>query len=160
MKPSALIERYIEPAQPRVFNPDFVRRVHAKRRMEAEKAAIAEHARKEAERAEQWRRTVENRRRQAEEIEAQEHAEAMKDAPPSVRSIIARIEVEYGLPEGSIVSGSRKAPVVKARFEAMARAREARPDLSLPALGRIFQKDHTTLIHALRKMGVQTRRSA
>lgn len=148
MTQEALIDRYVEPAKTLVFNPDFVRRVHAKRRMEEEKAAIADRARKEGERQERWLAAVEERKRKA-----VEYAEAMKEAPPSPRSIIVLTEIGHGLPEGSITGTSRKVPVVKARFEAIAKVREARPDLSLPALGRIFRRDHTTILYALRKVG-------
>lgn len=143
-----------------VFNPAFVARVQKKRRELARIAAAQEAERKERERQARWQAIVQDRIAKAEEAEKRMEADnvvALSDAPISVRSIIAQVEREHGLPIGSIISPTRKAPVVKARFEAIVRAREARPDLSLPALGRIFRRDHTSILSALRKMGVPTK---
>jgi len=145
-----------------VFNPAFVARVQKKRREQARIAAAQEAERKERERQERWNQIVHDRLSKAAEAEKRMEADnviTLPDAPISVRSIIAQVEREHGLSEGSIVSPTRKTAVIKARFEAIARAREARPDLSLPQLGRIFGRDHTTVLHALRKMGLQTKRA-
>lgn len=69
--------------------------------------------------------------------------------------IIKDVASKYGLSVDIIRGRSRSGPVVAVRHEAMARVHVARPDLSLPALGRIFNRDHTSLLFALRKMGVR-----
>lgn len=69
--------------------------------------------------------------------------------------IIKDTALAYGLSVAIIRGPSRSRHVVIARHEAMARVHVARPDLSLPALGRIFNRDHTTLLFALRKLGVR-----
>ncbi|MBX3751922.1 MAG: hypothetical protein KF897_17725, partial [Opitutaceae bacterium] len=52
---------------------------------------------------------------------------------------------------------SRTRHVVEARFEAIRLVRAARPDLSLPAIGRLFNRDHTTILHALKRAGTTVR---
>lgn len=70
--------------------------------------------------------------------------------------IIKDIALRSGMSVARIRGPSRTKPLVAVRHEAMAAVHLARPDLSLPALGRIFHRDHTTLIFALRKMGVKS----
>lgn len=48
---------------------------------------------------------------------------------------------------------SRYRPVVKLRQLAMVEVYRRRPDLSLPQIGRLFNRDHTTIIHAVKKHG-------
>ena len=138
-----------------VFNPAFVARVHAKRREAARQADLARREREEAERAERWRKIVAERQRKAAEAEA--IVTVSVDAPTSIRALIRATELRHGLPAGSIVGHDRSRSVTSARFEAMAKAREMRPELSLPQLGRIFHRDHTTILYALRKMGCASR---
>ncbi len=51
---------------------------------------------------------------------------------------------------------SRSKHIVAARQEAMYRVRKERTDMSLPMIGRVFGgKDHTTILHAVRKIEAQ-----
>lgn len=67
--------------------------------------------------------------------------------------IIKDVAMKHGMTVAIIRGPSRSRSIVTARHDAMAKVHIARPDLSLPALGRIFHRDHTTLLHALRKIG-------
>ena len=69
----------------------------------------------------------------------------------SVRDIIRSVEFRHGLTPGEIAGARRNTKVVRARHEAMWIAKELHPHLSYPVLGRIFNRDHTTVLHALRK---------
>ncbi len=48
-----------------------------------------------------------------------------------------------------ILGPSRKAALVTARFDAIVAVKQAFPDLSLPQLGKRFNRDHTTIRTAL-----------
>jgi Bacterial dnaA protein helix-turn-helix len=59
----------------------------------------------------------------------------------------------FGLPWNVMFSATRKGPVVRARQAAMYLAKTMTPH-SLPEIGRRFGgRDHTTVLHAVRKMG-------
>lgn len=100
-------------------------------------------------RAEQARRVDEELRDAAPQVHATLGVRAR-----SFRRIIAEVEARHGLSAGDIPGPGRTARVVAARFEAIAEVRAAYPDKSLPWLGRVFNRDHTTILHALRKMGL------
>lgn len=71
--------------------------------------------------------------------------------------IIEDVAAECGLTPADIVGPSVRAHIVSARWRAVAEVKRAWPELSLPVLGKIFKRDHTTILNALRKMGVPTR---
>ena len=170
--------RLLDRDLPRVdmYSPDFRRRVLAVRKRVADDAAKAvrqeEIAQRKA-RREQLRReeiakaikavadyemTVNQARHfiADREHEAQIDVEGVPDEPriPAI-NIIKDVATKYGLTVDIIRGQSRSVPVVKVRHEAMAKVHMARPDLSLPALGRIFNRDHTSILFALRKMGAR-----
>lgn len=69
------------------------------------------------------------------------------------KRIITRVAEAFGLNYADVIGPSRTAPVVRARWAAIAAVREVHPDWSLPRLGRAFGgRDHTSMLHALRKM--------
>lgn len=71
---------------------------------------------------------------------------------PSMTSIInAVLEKHDGITIKDIRAPGRKKKVVAARHEAIAAIRRIRPDLSLTTIGRFFNRDHTTILNALRK---------
>jgi len=75
--------------------------------------------------------------------------------PPKtpIQDIIAAAAKEYGVPVGEILGPRRTNNIVRVRQIAMWVARYARPDRSLPEIGRRFGgKDHTTVLHAVRKI--------
>jgi len=135
------------------LNPDFVRRVRERRREEARAAQIAAE--------------VEKRRQAAEKEESRKAAQAMKatqayriivvneahEGKYPARSIIERVSVAMGIPYREIVGASRMRDIAEARQVAMYEVRKLRPDLSLPQIGRIFGRDHTTVLHAVQKIG-------
>jgi len=72
----------------------------------------------------------------------------------SVKDIIRVIANKHGVSAGEILGPRRSRDIIAARFEAIALARKLRPELSLPQLGRQFNRDHTSILAALRRMGV------
>lgn len=77
-------------------------------------------------------------------------------ALPSVKAILSEVAGRHGVTIAAITGRSVRREIVAARHEAIALAHAARPDLSLPALGRLFRRDHTTILNALRKGGRTT----
>ena len=54
---------------------------------------------------------------------------------------------------GQVMGATRSLTVVEARHTCIFALHRARPDLSLPQIGRIFGgRDHTSIMHAIRKM--------
>lgn len=66
------------------------------------------------------------------------------------RSIIRRVAAQYGLTYADIVGRDMFSHVVHARHEAIRAVHEAHPTYALNKLGRIFDRDHTSIINALR----------
>lgn len=64
--------------------------------------------------------------------------------------IIKEVAAAHSLVVSDITGTSRLKPIVEARFDAIYRVATERPELSLSAIGRIFCRDHTTMLHALR----------
>jgi len=65
------------------------------------------------------------------------------------------LEVLENFPGVSLaeIRGSlRHSSIVEPRQLAMYEVQRQRPDLSYPAIGRFFHKDHTTVLHAVRKI--------
>lgn len=56
-----------------------------------------------------------------------------------------------GLSWRDIIGQSRRAPHVAARFRVIRIVSDARPRLSLPSLGKLFHRDHASILHALRR---------
>lgn len=115
-------------------------------------------------RREQERRIVAEAKALAEAIiaEAKEQAavitvqavEEVEARPRLVHDIISAVAEEYGVTVAEIKGLRREKYIVPARQEAMARVYRERPDLSLTVLGRLFHRDHTTVLSAIKKMGV------
>lgn len=89
----------------------------------------------------------------------------MRKEPPSVhdieivsgpifgraKAIIRSVAAAHDLTENVILSGDRSAPVALARQQAMwLCARDTK--LSYPQIGRIMRRDHTTVIHGVRRI--------
>lgn len=73
-------------------------------------------------------------------------------APPSVRFLIKLAALRHRMPIALVKSRDRLRPVVLARREAICLVFQ-HTQLSLPAVGRHFEQDHTTILHALRRAG-------
>lgn len=90
--------------------------------------------------------------------------EEMKVAPPpplrtfddrparmSARDIIAVVAVVHGVHASDITGHSRHKQIVAARFDAIRAVADAWPELTQTAMGRIFKRDHTSILNALKK---------
>lgn len=73
--------------------------------------------------------------------------------PPSWRFLLALTALRTKIPAKAIISEARTADVVAARSEAIALV-HLHTQGSLPAIGKLFNRDHTTVLHTLRKLGV------
>jgi chromosomal replication initiator protein len=73
-------------------------------------------------------------------------------AQPDARQVQEAVAARLGLSVDTILSPTRTAPVARARQLAMYLTREL-TDLSLPAIADAFnRRDHTTVLHAIRKV--------
>lgn len=73
--------------------------------------------------------------------------------------IIGTMARDFGVTVAEITGPRRGGKVLKARHAVIVAVYQARPDLTLPALGRMFNRDHTTILSALRKAGVYEART-
>jgi len=67
----------------------------------------------------------------------------------TARSVMAEISALRGIPLKTILSTSRKRAVLLARHEAIYEVARRCPWMSTPEIGKVFGRDHTTIIHAL-----------
>jgi chromosomal replication initiator protein len=87
------------------------------------------------------------------EVEFDEAMRAVREGP-NPKHIIVSIARKYGLPITALLAPIRLKRVVDARHEAMAAVYVECPGLSLPDIGRLFNRDHTTCLSAIKKAGV------
>jgi hypothetical protein len=66
-------------------------------------------------------------------------------------AVIARVASKQGYDLGELRSTSRAPDLVRIRWQAMAAAR-AETAASLPQIGRILNRDHSTVLHGLRRV--------
>lgn len=83
--------------------------------------------------------------------------EISRPRPLTLARIVRQVADETGVPVADILGPSRIADISSARHTAMARARaierpDGSPRYSLPMIGRVFNRDHTTVLYAVRKM--------
>jgi hypothetical protein len=74
-------------------------------------------------------------------------------------AMIDEIAKAHGLTLREVLGTCRDQKHVRARREAIVAVLKARPHLSYPQIGRIFRKDHTTVMHHLEKAGAHNSRS-
>lgn len=73
----------------------------------------------------------------------------------SAFALLRAFAMKHGVAEDALTGRSRARFVVALRHEAIAIVALARPDMSLPRIGKVFGgRDHTTILHAMQKMGV------
>jgi hypothetical protein len=77
---------------------------------------------------------------------------------PSWRTIAELVALKHGFTLRDVVGESRARPIVNARHEAIG-AVYVHTTMSLPAIGRRFNRDHTSALHAVRRSGVPLRPS-
>jgi chromosomal replication initiator protein len=70
---------------------------------------------------------------------------------PGIGDIQRKVAVRFGLPREAILGLNRERRVARPRQIAMALAREM-TGLSLPGIARHFARDHTTVLHACRRI--------
>lgn len=87
----------------------------------------------------------------AEANECAEIATQCDPARPSVLDIQKQTAQRYGVALQALLGPGRARLLVSARHEAITLAHAAWPELSYPALGRLFQRDHTAILHVVRK---------
>ncbi|WP_025199088.1 helix-turn-helix domain-containing protein [Brucella sp. BO2] len=143
---------------PSGMNPSFVRKVWAKRRREAEVRAIEEQESKAEEVIPKYRaQTIRQCGRKATSTMGET---IILDSKQSIRQIIDRVIAGTDVTYEDIIGKRRCYKVVQLRHQAMADAVAIRPDLSLPTIGRLFGgRDHTTVLHAAKKMGITGRKA-
>jgi len=82
------------------------------------------------------------------------YREGTKSLREPVKHIIERVAGAHGMLPAHITGDQRAKPFVRVRYAAIAEVRRIYPEKSLPWLGRQFNRDHTTILYALRKMGL------
>jgi chromosomal replication initiation ATPase DnaA len=76
--------------------------------------------------------------------------ETMSEAERTAHNIIVGVSVATGISIRGIMSRARSKSVARARQLAMRRLYDVGPEWSMPRVGRVFERDHTTVLHALR----------
>ena len=75
---------------------------------------------------------------------------------PNVAPIVAVVLHDFpGVTWGDVVSKNTTKPVVEARWRCVMAVRKAYPRLSLPDLGDIFHRHHTSILHLIQKYGAK-----
>ena len=136
--------KYVEPKPP-------VRTIQQLREENRIRAELKLEAEREAERL-RLELEAEERRLAAEAVEGYRCIDVLAAKTPA-KKIIAQVAAIHGLSVAEVMSNRRNRPVVEARFDAIKAVADIRPDMSLPQIGRLFGKDHTTILHALRRRG-------
>lgn len=70
----------------------------------------------------------------------------------SAKEIIFEVAHKHGISPIEIFGDRRCKHIIDARHEAIARVSEEKSEWSLTQIGRFFNRDHTTIIHAIRKV--------
>lgn len=65
-------------------------------------------------------------------------------------SVVGEVAGRHRMPVAVVLGQSRRKAIVRARQEAMWEVRQ-RTNMSLPAIGRRFGRDHTTALHGIRQ---------
>lgn len=78
---------------------------------------------------------------------------ALAGGKKPVETIIFETALKHGVTIADIKSRRKRADLVEARHDAIVRAYTERADLTLPQLGRLFNRDHTSILHAVQKAG-------
>jgi len=71
-------------------------------------------------------------------------------AKANARNIVAKVAERHGITVEDMYGKSRKSAFAVARWEAVDLVSKANPTWTLHQLGHFFNRDHTTIIHALK----------
>ncbi len=82
------------------------------------------------------------------ELEAKLGPDTPTGGPITVRAILDEVSAEFGVPVPEILSPWREARLLPARHAAMALAKRL-TKLSLPQIGRVMRRDHTTVLSGI-----------
>jgi chromosomal replication initiation ATPase DnaA len=101
-------------------------------------------------------------RQQVVELSARLQAMALEDespvaVPTRIKPLISAVAKYYDVPVRDLVSFRRTHALIRPRQVAMYLAR-ALTKHSLPAIGRVFERDHTTILHGCRQIEKQRQR--
>ena len=77
--------------------------------------------------------------------------ELLSGSESKANRIQREIATRHGMTVDAMKGHSREARFAKARWEVMVALRDE--GFSMPRIGRILNRDHTTVLHGLRRMG-------
>lgn len=131
----------------RGYNPSFVKRVREKRAQQRRAEALGV----------QDRTLAKAGANEAINVLASERDEKLSRLASmdviTPKDFAVRFVAQRGFLWQEIISDSRKHPVVQVRHAAILAVIEAFPALSFPKVGHLFRRDHTSIIHVVRKAG-------
>lgn len=138
-------------ARPKFVESNVVVRTVAQ--MRAEKRIEAERLRRERSKA--WAEKLERQRLEELEKWKAENSVPNYVAPEPekkmpVKEIVANIAAVHNLPVDALLGPRRDKIAVAARFAAIWAIRDEYPGMPTTHIGRIFKRDHTSIIHAFR----------
>lgn len=147
----AHFENTMRNARPRAFvQPEIVRSIE---QIRIEKRAAALEAQRQ--KAAAWSSLLDEMKEKA-ALAAQApllyRTIQIRDVRTPVRSLIERVAAFHGLSYEVIVGPRRDRASVAARFDAIKAVHDARPDLTTPQIGKHFNRDHTSILHALGRL--------
>lgn len=76
---------------------------------------------------------------------------------PSAAVILEVIARKHGLTVEDIKGGRKTDPIIACRHDAIVDMHERRPDFSSPEIGRHIGRDHSTVLHALKRRGISSK---
>jgi chromosomal replication initiation ATPase DnaA len=88
-------------------------------------------------------------------------ADALSRMPVRVRELCMAVAIEHQVPLGELVGFSRRKKVARIRWRVWTalyaiRREDGMRIYSLPRIGQLFGRDHTTVLHGLRRLAEQT----
>lgn len=94
-------------------------------------------------------------------MSVEEHMQEVECSEPvsprgKIKDIIAGVATRHNISYADMMGPYRFAHFVVARHAAMAELKRAFPLMSTPHIGKIFKRDHSTVLYVLQKMGVDT----
>jgi chromosomal replication initiation ATPase DnaA len=69
----------------------------------------------------------------------------------TAKQIIVEVAERFGFTHAEIVGKRRNRALVEARFACVRAVADERPDLSIVQIGKVFDRDHSTLCYCLKK---------
>lgn len=143
------------------MNPSFVKKVWAKRRKAEQLRQLMEKETKAEKVTAAFKAITVRNNQPPKSVISTSGDTIVLNSKPTVRDIIERVIDGTDFTYEDIIGKRRTKDIIPFRHRAMADCVAIRTDLSLPTIGRLFGgRDHTTVLHAARKMGVTDRSTA